>query len=291
MSKELSPQELNRKMTPKEIEETVTAAVAALEKWDDAEVNRLVRFLPLEPSAARSGIYTDGIEYIKGFNLVLANEEYGENWLDSEASINSDHSGRSNDSDEEDEVDLAALVGEYVEQTILDDIVFGSLFEYTDEPDWARKAYEEYIASTGEFILTLKEEATKRSIPQLLNAERLILSKALKFSLEPTGRRSNLSALADLEDCQASYDILSQNPEGYKAIVLKTCGRKRMKDGLPLDAARQFFKSHSALFDIFLECSSSLGKDGLPLTLQRKSNLELMEECYIELQKKVLGLA
>lgn len=77
----------NKKLTPEEIEKITDEAMDAIERGDDEEKDRLGRLLPLGPYMAKVARDIYGKDYVQQFNLVLANEKFGESWLDREDSF------------------------------------------------------------------------------------------------------------------------------------------------------------------------------------------------------------
>ena len=80
-----------------------------------------------------------------------------------------------------------------------------------------------------------------------------------------------------------------QSPESYRAIDESHGTRKRRSGGLPLDEAREFFKSHnSRLLNLTKSILSDEEKELIDI---RRANIRKAGKMYIALQQKTLGIA
>lgn len=72
------------KFTDEEAMQILDDSFAAGERGDREEEKRLIRLIPLDPALALAGRNTFGKEALldEGFDLSLANEKFGEGWLD-----------------------------------------------------------------------------------------------------------------------------------------------------------------------------------------------------------------
>ncbi|MGL4209667.1 MAG: hypothetical protein ACRCTY_09805 [Candidatus Adiutrix sp.] len=148
-----------------------------------------------------------------------------------------------------------------------------------------QKKFDEGMVETLNY---LRQSAKERNIGQLLHDERLLLTHSLKFdatSQEETKRLT--AAINQLDESLRCLNLLEKSPAVYKenATIYSS---KRKEAGLPLDAARKFLKSHETRLNNTLAGKAS-HSDKL-LLRQRKENLKVIRECYIDLQKKSLGL-
>ena len=150
----------------------------------------------------------------------------------------------------------------------------------------AHKDQEKSFKITLDF---LRQHAAEKDIHTLLDDERVMLRHSLKFDANsPEEAQSLKAASSQLDDAAKCLDVVCHDPKGYKASA-RTYPTKKKEGELPLDAFRDFLKSHSA------RLANRLAGKGSPseklLLRQRKDNLSLIRECYIDLQKKALGLS
>jgi hypothetical protein len=139
-----------------------------------------------------------------------------------------------------------------------------------------------------ETVVYLREQSQTRDIGPMLDDERLLLTHSLQFDANsPEEKNSLQSAIGQLDECRRSFNILTSNPVAYKETA-GTYSSKKTEAGLPLDAAREFFKSHSTRLSNILSGKSSHYEK--VLVRQRKDNLQVIREAYVELQRKALGL-
>jgi hypothetical protein len=147
--------------------------------------------------------------------------------------------------------------------------------------------YKNQEKSASNTLIFLRRVAQTRDIHVLLDVERLALEHTLKYDTNsPEERQSVKAALDQLDSCRKCLDSLMNNPAGYRENVDPTYSSKAREAGLPLDAAREFFKSHvTRLTNNLVSKASQVEK---LLLRQRKENISVMRECYAELQRKAL---
>ena len=147
------------------------------------------------------------------------------------------------------------------------------------------KDHDNSLALTLKF---LRKHARDRDIHTLLDDERVQIRHALEYDANsPEEAQSLNTAAAQLDDAAKCLNVVCNDHPGYAASV-ETYPTKKKEDGLPLDAFRDFLKSHSARLSNRL---ASKGSHSEKLLLrQRKENLGIIRECYVELQRKALGL-
>jgi len=147
------------------------------------------------------------------------------------------------------------------------------------------KDQEKSLATTLKY---LRKHAKERDIHTLLDNERVMIRHALKFDANSQEETQSLkTAAAQLEDAAKCLDVVCNDHKGYVASA-ETYPTKKKEAGLPLDAFRDFLKSHSARL---LNRLAGKGSHSEKLLLrQRKENLSVVKECYVELQRKALGL-
>ncbi len=149
----------------------------------------------------------------------------------------------------------------------------------------AQKAHNDGLMET---VFYLRGQAKTGDIGSMLDDERLILSHTLEFSANsPQEKNSLQSAIAQLDEARKCFENLLADPEGYKKNE-PSFSTKKKSAGLPLDAAREFFQSHNTRLDNLL--SSKAAHFEKLLVTQRKDNLRVIKEAYVELQRKALGL-
>ncbi|MDR1921924.1 MAG: hypothetical protein LBS31_09340 [Candidatus Adiutrix sp.] len=114
-----------------------------------------------------------------------------------------------------------------------------------------------------------------------------MIRHALKYDANsPEEAQSLKTAAAQLDDAAKCLNVIVNDPKGYEASA-QTYPTKKKEAGLPLDAFRDFLKSHSARLTNRL---AGKGSHFEKLILrQRKDNLTAIRERYIELQQKALG--
>ncbi len=78
-----SPQPFLKRLSPEELQELLYKAVAAAERGDDDEYDRLCYMVPINPASANDLKRYMGIEALiaTGINLIEAVDAYGEEWL------------------------------------------------------------------------------------------------------------------------------------------------------------------------------------------------------------------
>jgi hypothetical protein len=134
----------------------------------------------------------------------------------------------------------------------------------------------------------LRRHAKDRDVGSMLEDERLILTRSLKFDASSQEEKNSLkAAIEQLDESRGCFESLTADPEAYKKNE-KTFPSKKKEAGLPLDAARDFFKSRATrLTNILTGKSSHYEK---VLVRQRKDNLNIIKDCHAELQRKALGI-
>ncbi len=150
----------------------------------------------------------------------------------------------------------------------------------------AQKAHNDGLMET---VFYLRGQAKAGDIGSMMDDERLILSHTLEFSANsPQEKNSLKSAIAQLDEARKCFENLQTDPDGYKKNVVDTYSTKKKPAGLPLDVAREFFQSHNTRLDNLL--ASKAAHFEKLLVTQRKDNLRVIKDAYVELQRKALGL-
>ena len=149
----------------------------------------------------------------------------------------------------------------------------------------AQKLHDDGIMKTVSY---LRQQAKEGNIASMLDDERLLLTHSLKFDANSTEEKNSLqSAIAQLDESRRCFNALTANPAAYKEM-LDAFSSKKKEAGLPLDAAREFFKSHATRLSNILSGKSSHFEK--VLVRQRKVNLQIVKDAYVELQRKALGI-
>ena len=136
-------------------------------------------------------------------------------------------------------------------------------------------------------VQALQNVGASEDLETILLAENLIL-KYVKEHYADTPIMIESLDLA-LNEIEAALELVSkvQDPEAYRAISDSYILPKNRIGGLPKDEARQFFKSHRSLLEIYEE-ARSMGLDKEIIGV-RKKNLDVARANYIELQKIALA--
>lgn len=148
-----------------------------------------------------------------------------------------------------------------------------------------QKAHDDGIMETVKY---LRQQGKDKNIGSMLKDERLMLTHSLKFDANSTEEKNSLkSAIAQLDESRQCFEALTTKPDAYKDMV-NTYPTKKKEADLPLDAARDFFKSHNTRLTNIL--SGKAAHFEKLLVTQRKDNLRVIKDAYVELQRKALGL-
>jgi prolyl oligopeptidase PreP (S9A serine peptidase family) len=133
----------------------------------------------------------------------------------------------------------------------------------------------------------LKDIAKEKDPLVILHAERAILiNEKEHFSNAPIQHSSLDAAIEGLDVSVALFDMV-KSIETYQPIIDTHQTRKRLKNGIPMDEAREFFKGHNGrLLNLQKSVSSDEEKK---LLLVRKDNIAIARKIYIDLQEKTLG--
>ena len=145
-----------------------------------------------------------------------------------------------------------------------------------------------YDAGIMKTVAHLRQQAKEGNISSMLDDESIMLSHSLEFDANSQEEKNSLrTAIDQLDESRRCFASLTSNPGAYKENV-DTFPSKKKEAGLPLDAAREFFKSHSTRLTNILSGKSSHYEK--VLVRQRKDNLKVIKDAYVELQRKALGL-
>lgn len=148
-----------------------------------------------------------------------------------------------------------------------------------------QKAHDAGLMKT---VNLLRQHAKDKDIGSMLDDERLMLTHSLKFDANSTEEKNSLkTAIEQLDESRSCFDSLTSDPEAYKQNE-KTFPSKKKEAGLPLDATREFFRSHTTrLTNILTGKTPHFEK---LLVRQRKENLNIIKDAYVALQRTALGI-
>ena len=142
------------------------------------------------------------------------------------------------------------------------------------------------IRQIGDYVAEMGKTGDARSILQtelaLLREERNYLSnsKVQEGSLDTA-----------IEGLTITLNLLEKVriPESYSTIDEAHGSRKRRSGGLPLDEAREFFKSHNSQL-LYLD-KAILSDEEKALIDIRRANIRKAGKMYIAMQQQTLGIA
>lgn len=138
-------------------------------------------------------------------------------------------------------------------------------------------------------LTCLRLHAAQKDIHNMLLIEQACMAHALQFDANSPEEKQSLAAgIEQAAEAAKCLHLISNNPEGYAAFSADLYGSKDREAGLPLDPFRKFLKSQSARLTNRLAGEGSHNKK--LILRQRKMNLGIIKECYIELQQKACGV-
>lgn len=139
-------------------------------------------------------------------------------------------------------------------------------------------------------LASLREAAAHNDIQTLLALEQASLRHALRFDANsPEEKRSLAAGIEQSAEALRCLALLCDRPEEYAKYSQDLYGAKDRAAGLPLDPFRKFIKSQAARLTNRLAGEGSLNKKSI--LRQRKENLSVINNRYMELQRRALGLA
>lgn len=144
------------------------------------------------------------------------------------------------------------------------------------------------LQSTQENLLQILKQINKeQDIPLLLAIESISLTQEMKIRANsPEEINSIKAALLQLEEARRALEVV-KDFSAYKAGT-ETYSSRQRDGGLPLDAFREFIKSHTTRLTNRLSAPLSVPEKNI--LRQRKENLKTAKEIYISLQREALGL-
>lgn len=149
------------------------------------------------------------------------------------------------------------------------------------------KEHHALATSLVETLHILKEVTENKNIETIIAIEKFALILELENHGNSSEERNSIkTALQQLEDAQKSLAIV-KNDIAYQAGA-ETYSIKRKEAGLPLDSFREFLKSHMTRLTNRLAAPLSAPEKNI--LRQRKENVKVARELYIEMQRTALGL-
>lgn len=147
---------------------------------------------------------------------------------------------------------------------------------------------KEYQAGLHSTLKVLKDLGAARDPRLILLAEKVTLQQELAtYANAPEMINSIKPALQQIAEASATLQLVRDHNAYAQAAV--TYSSKRKQAGLPMDAFREFAKSHTARLTNRLKASSSVSEKNI--LRQRKENLKVANQKYMLLQREALGLA
>ena len=123
----------------------------------------------------------------------------------------------------------------------------------------------------------------------MLEYELALLQEERQYLSNSTVQKGSLDTA--IEGAMATLRLLEKvrSPESYRSVDEEHTTRKRRSGGLPLDEAREFFKSHnSRLLNLDKAILSDEEKELIDI---RRANIRKAGKIYIALQQQALGIA
>jgi hypothetical protein len=146
-------------------------------------------------------------------------------------------------------------------------------------------SYQEGLNKT----LELLQDVGKSNLPEVVLAvEKVFLLQEKETYANSSEMVNSIKpALADMDSAYAALELVSGDHQAYQKAATTYSG-KHLSAGLPLDAFREFVKSHKARLTNRLRSVSSVPEKNI--LRQRKENLISANKCYITLQRHALGI-
>ena len=146
-------------------------------------------------------------------------------------------------------------------------------------------SFRDGLKKTLEFL----NEVGKSGSPDIiLGVEKiLLLQERETYANSPEMMNSVKPALADLEDANKAFALVTNDHTGYAKATAAFSSKDKEK-GLPLDACRKFIRSHTARLTNRLRGVSSVPEKNI--LRQRKINLATANKQYKDLQREALGI-
>ena len=123
----------------------------------------------------------------------------------------------------------------------------------------------------------------------ILKAELAVLQEERDYLSNATVQEGSLDTAIEGAIATLRLQEKVRSPESYRSVDEEHTTRKRRSGGLPLDEAREFFKSHnSRLLNLNKAILSDEEKELIDI---RRANIRKAGKMYIALQQQALGIA
>ncbi len=146
-------------------------------------------------------------------------------------------------------------------------------------------SFQDGLKKTLEFL----NDVGKSGSPDIiLGVEKILLIQEREtYANSPEMMNSVKPALADLEDANKAFALVTNDHAGYTKAT-EAFSSKDKENGLPLDACRKFISSHTTRLTNRLRGVSSVSEKNI--LRQRKINLASANKQYKGLQREALGI-
>lgn len=146
------------------------------------------------------------------------------------------------------------------------------------------KVFQAGLATT---LGLMKEIGAGRQPEIILLAEKTTLIQELSTYANSVEMVNSIKpALEQLEEASEALKLVRDKPAYAKTAYAFSA--KRKQGGLPLDAFREFTLSHTARLTNRLKGTASISEKNI--LCQRKENVKVANERYMEMQREALGL-
>ncbi len=143
--------------------------------------------------------------------------------------------------------------------------------------------------SQKQMVKIIQEIGKTRDINLIMTAEKAINVHELQFYSNSKPMESSLKqTLQSIQITENLIDIVKNDIAIYQIISMAHSETKNRLNGLPLDEARQYFKSQLARFVNISK--APLSNDKKATMEARKVNIRLAVDIYIEMQQSALGV-
>jgi hypothetical protein len=149
-------------------------------------------------------------------------------------------------------------------------------------------AAKKYRDSQDLMLETIRSIGRTGDIGLILSAERQILRNEMRFYGNSAGMRGSLkSALQELDQAEKMLPLVHDSGL-YLAVDASHANPKSRANGLPRDAARQFFAAHNVR--LLNADRTRLTETEKRILEARRNNIRVASMSYVALQEKALGV-
>ncbi|MDR2893660.1 MAG: hypothetical protein LBV80_11390 [Deltaproteobacteria bacterium] len=172
----------------------------------------------------------------------------------------------------------------------------GLVNRFTDSLETVSEAYllvhtsqevKKYNAALDYTLKQLKDVKATKDIKLILSVEEIMLrQEQAAYVNSPEESTSVATALNQIQEARTPLSIVADH-DNYKLVASALSSAKK-EAGLPVDAFRDFLKSH--LTRLNNRMTSNISVPEKNIVRQRQENLGMMREIYISMQHQALGL-